>query len=84
MRRGQVWTEQAKLVAGDAAAGDNFGHAVAISGDTAVVGPHLLMIAATNPVPFMCSCPNGDTWQQQAKLTAALLQNFPNPFNPEV
>eukprot|EP01043_Picozoa_sp_COSAG02_P039102 COSAG02_NODE_3063_length_7441_cov_56.123944_2_plen_532_part_00 len=32
------WTQVAKLVARDAAAGDNFGVAVAVSGDVAVVG----------------------------------------------
>ena len=35
---GGSWLEQAKLTASDAAAGDNFGHSVALSGDTAVVG----------------------------------------------
>ena len=38
-------TEQAKLTASDAAAGDFFGEAVSISGDTAIVG-------ATLPDPF--------------------------------
>ncbi|MEE2672842.1 MAG: exo-alpha-sialidase [Myxococcota bacterium] len=35
-----VWTEQQKLLASDATAGDAFGYAVAISGDTAVVSGH--------------------------------------------
>jgi hypothetical protein len=37
-RSGGSWTAQAKLVAADAAANDRFGHSVALSGDTAVVG----------------------------------------------
>ena len=37
-RAGGVWTEQAKLVASDALASDVFGHAVAVAGDTAVIG----------------------------------------------
>ena len=37
-RSGTTWTEQAKLTASDAAAGDDFGFSVAISGGTAVVG----------------------------------------------
>lgn len=38
VRSGTSWAEQAKLVASDGAAVDNFGFAVAVSGDTAVVG----------------------------------------------
>jgi hypothetical protein len=37
-RTGSIWTEQAKLVASDAAARDNFGTSVSVWGDTAVVG----------------------------------------------
>ena len=38
VRSGGVWSQQQKLVASDAAAGDNFGSSVAISGETVVVG----------------------------------------------
>ena len=38
VRSGIVWSQQQKLEAGDAAAGDLFGHSVAISGETIVVG----------------------------------------------
>src|SRR5262245_26311091 len=38
VRSGDAWTQQAKLVAPDGAAADEFGFAVAISGDTIVVG----------------------------------------------
>ena len=37
-RSGTTWTQQAKLTASDGAAGDHFGHSVALSGDTALVG----------------------------------------------
>jgi len=37
-RSGSTWTQQAKLTASDAAAGDLFGWSVSVSGDTAVVG----------------------------------------------
>jgi hypothetical protein len=37
-RSGSTWTQQAKLTASDAAAGDEFGVSVSVSGDTAVVG----------------------------------------------
>ena len=32
------WSEQAKLLAGDASRSDRFGHSVALTGDTAVIG----------------------------------------------
>lgn len=38
VRSGNVWTEQAKLIASDAAPNDRFGYAVALDGDTAIVG----------------------------------------------
>ncbi len=38
MRGGTTWRQQTKLTSSDAAAEDNFGHTVALSGDTALVG----------------------------------------------
>lgn len=38
VRNGATWTQQEKLTASAGAAGDNFGHSVAISGDTLVAG----------------------------------------------
>ena len=38
LRSGTVWTEQAKLVAGNAAANDHFGNSVAMDGNYAVIG----------------------------------------------
>lgn len=38
VRSGQSWTEDQKIVADDAAAGEEFGYAVDISGDTALIG----------------------------------------------
>ncbi len=38
---GGIWTEQTKLTADDAAAFDEFGYSVSISGDTAVIGANL-------------------------------------------
>jgi hypothetical protein len=37
-RSGSTWSQQAKLTAADSAADDFFGHSVALSGDTALVG----------------------------------------------
>jgi len=68
------WSEQAKLTAADAAATDSFGYAVALDGDTAVIG------AAGDDTPGMPTISNhgsayvftrsGVSWTQQAKLTA--------------
>lgn len=40
-RTGTTWAQQAYLKASNAGAGDNFGHSVAIYGDTLVVGAYL-------------------------------------------
>ena len=39
-RSGTIWTEQQKLSAIGGAADDQFGHSVAISGDTVVIGAY--------------------------------------------
>lgn len=80
-RDGATWTEQAKLVASDGAALDRFSYnAVAVSGDTALVGSMWDDVGA-NPDQGSAYIftRNGDTWTQQAKLTAldgAALDNF--------
>ena len=38
VRSGTTWSQQAKLLAADGAAWDEFGVSVALSGDTALVG----------------------------------------------
>ncbi len=41
-RSGTTWSQQAKLTAADATAGDQFGGRVALSGDTALIGARLV------------------------------------------
>jgi hypothetical protein len=66
-----VWTQQAKLTASDGAASDNFGHDVALSGDTALIGapldgtPTMLAIGSA----YVFTRVSG-VWTQQAKLIA--------------
>jgi hypothetical protein len=74
----EVWTEQAKLTAPDAAAFDNFGVSVALSGDTAVVGADQdddHPVGATNEgsayVFVRTGAPGSEVWIQQAKLIAS-------------
>ncbi len=70
-RSGTTWTEQAKLVAGDGAAGDNFGFWLDIDGDTVVVGaPGHDAANATNAGAAYVFTRSGTTWAQQQKLTA--------------
>ena len=72
-RSGTTWTQQAKLVAGDAADSDFFGHSVAISGDGsyAVVGAHYKTGTHAQQGAAYIFKKNGVTWTQQAKLLAS-------------
>jgi hypothetical protein len=69
---GTSWSEQAKLTASDAAAGDWFGYSVSISGDYAIVGA---LYDEDNGYPPSGSAyifkRDGTNWNQQVKLTAA-------------
>ncbi len=70
-RSGATWTQQAKLVAGDGAAGDTFGNSVALDGDTALVGVCRDDVGANSDQgSAYVFTRSGSTWTQQAKLTA--------------
>ncbi|HQR36431.1 MAG TPA: putative Ig domain-containing protein, partial [Blastocatellia bacterium] len=72
VRIGSTWTQQQKLVASDAAAGDLFGHKVAISGETAVVAADQDDIGGnTDQGSAYVFKRNGASWSQQKKLTGA-------------
>ena len=65
-----VWNQEAKLTAGDGAAGDNFGVTVDLSGELVIVGSYLndaLAADAGAAYTFL----NGVGWAQDAKLTAS-------------
>jgi hypothetical protein len=66
-RSGTTWSQQARLVAGDSAAGDNFGGAVALLGDTLLAGAPYKASRAGAAYVFVR---NSGTWSQQAKLVA--------------
>lgn len=66
-RSGLQWREQAKLTAMDAAPLDNFGSALAIDGDTAIIGAPQKNKQQGNAYVFLRS---GTKWSQQAKLRA--------------
>ena len=71
IREDGLWQEQAKLIASDGGAGDNFGNSVSISGDYAIVGApkgsggYFLQGAA---YIFVRS---GNAWVQQAKINSS-------------
>jgi beta propeller repeat protein len=67
------WTEEAKLTASDAAAHDQFGHSVSLSGDTALIGAHLnddVGSATGSAYIFVRDDATGD-WTEDVKLTAS-------------
>ncbi len=66
-----LFTLQQRLVAHDAAAGDHFGYAVALDGNTALVGALYEEGAFTDQGAAYVFVRNGSTWTQQAKLFAA-------------
>lgn len=67
-RSGSTWTQEAKLLAADGAANDLFGFAVALDGDSAVVGAWLDDDAGTSSGSAYVFVRNGGLWTQQAKL----------------
>jgi hypothetical protein len=71
VRSGEIWTEQAKLTAADGLEFDQFGDAVAISGDTAIVGAWFDDDLGADSGSVYVFVRSGETWTQQAKLTAA-------------
>ncbi|MCA9222495.1 MAG: FG-GAP repeat protein, partial [Planctomycetales bacterium] len=65
-----VWQQIAKLTADDAAADDQFGNSVALSGDTAVIGALLDNDGGSESGSAYVFRELGGVWQQVAKLTA--------------
>jgi hypothetical protein len=71
-RSGSTWTLQAKLTAADGAADDYFGSALALDGDTALVGANQDDVGArSNQGSAYVFTRSGAIWTQQTKLTAA-------------
>lgn len=67
-RTGTVWTEQQKLTANDAAAGDSFGWSVGINGDTAIVGA---LSDDSDKGSAYVYTRSASVWTHQQKLTGA-------------
>jgi len=71
VRSGAVWTQQQKLTALDAAADDQFGFSVSVSGDTALVGAIFDDHAGSLSGSAYVFVRSGAVWTQQQKLTAS-------------
>ncbi len=70
-RRGGVWTERAKLTASDATANDFFGYAVALDGDTALIGAAYEGDNGIGSGSAYVFTRSGGVWTEQAKLTSS-------------
>ncbi len=71
VRSGTAWTQQQQIFATGGAVGDQFGYAVAIYGDTAIVGANFDTVSANadqgSAYVFVRS---GIVWTQEAQITA--------------
>jgi len=71
VRSGTSWTQQAELLASDAAANDNFGWSVSVSGDTVVVGAPYHEVTDVGQGAAYVFVRSGITWTQQQELLAS-------------
>ena len=69
-RYGSVWIHEAKLLASDGQAGDEFGCSVSIDGDYAIIGAYLEDGSAVDSGSAYIFIRSGSTWTEQAKLLA--------------
>jgi hypothetical protein len=76
LRTGNVWTQQAKLLASDGAANDHFGYSVSIYGDNIIVGaPDDNVGANTDQGSIYFFSRNGTLWQQDIRLSTPGILN---------
>jgi hypothetical protein len=70
-RDGTTWSQQQKLLVPDGVAWDDFGISVSISGDYAIIGARRDDDRGYNSGSAYIFNRDGESWNQQAKLTAA-------------
>jgi hypothetical protein len=70
VRGGTAWSQLAKLTAGDAAAGDEFGSSVSLNADTALIGASGDNDSGSDSGSAYVFARDGTAWTQQIKLTA--------------
>jgi hypothetical protein len=72
VRSGTAWSQKAQLTSSDGAAKDSFGHSVAVSSRTVVVGASLKTFGSnTLQGAAYVFVPSGDKWSQQTEVTAS-------------
>lgn len=71
VRSGTTWHQQQKLVANDGAVNDQFGHTVALVGDTTLIGAPVANGTTGWQGAAYVFMRSDTTWQQQQKLVAA-------------
>ena len=72
VRSGTTWSQQQQLTAGDGAMNDEFGHSVAVIGDSAVVGAWMDDVAAAiDEGSAYVFTRSGTIWTQQQQVNAA-------------
>jgi hypothetical protein len=71
VREGETWTQQARLTASDPDAADLFGNAVALRGDSLLVGAFNDDAGGDNAGAAYLFVREGTTWTQRARLAAA-------------
>lgn len=71
VRANGQWTQQQRLLASDYNSNDQFGYAVGISGDTAVIGAPNHFASATNAGQAYVFVRSGTTWTEQARLAVS-------------
>lgn len=77
VRSGDAWTQQTRLVAPDGATSDNAGIAVALSGDTALLGiPDATIGTTPEQGAVRVFRRSGNTWSAQQKLVASDGANY--------
>ncbi len=70
-RDGTTWSQQAKIMASDGAAGNRFGYSASISGDYVIVGARGYDDSGASSGAAYIFKRDGTTWSQQAKLTVS-------------
>jgi hypothetical protein len=82
-----IWTEQAKLIASDAASNDSFGYSAEISdnGNTVIIGAHLedTNTNSNNGAAYIFTR-SGTTWTEQQKLLPSDLETTGGAFGSDV
>jgi len=71
-RSGTVWTEEARIVAGDVASGALFGNSVSISGSRAIIGSSAATVnAAARGAAYVFLRDGAGAWSQEVKFTGS-------------